>query len=163
MNVQKIQSIYLQAGEAFSNKTKSFPQKAVARNSDPIPQPDALPHISQAALNLHRIDQTMSDLEKMVSKMISQLLEMRRTLPPFKPEDAERVRILRGYIGLRHLIDKLTIPPPAKTEWIKEGINLPELSEKSTDQEVDRVFTELEKAVKFFRDKRSYLGALSGM
>ena len=157
MNVQKIQSIYLQVGEAFSNKTKSFPQKAVARNSDPIPQPDALPHISPAALNLHRIDHTMTDLERMVSKMINQLLEIRDTIPPFKPEDAERVRILRGYIGLRHLIDQLTIPPPAKSEWIKDGINLPELNEKSTDLEVDRAIADLEKSVTFIQNKRSSL------
>lgn len=157
MNVQKIESIYLQVGEAFSNKTKNFSQKTGARNSDPKLQPDALPHISPAALNLHRIDHSMTDLEKMVSKMINQLLEIRRTLPPFKPEDAERVRILRSYIGLRHLIDALTIPPPAKSEQIKEGIILPELNERSTDQEIDRAITDLEKSVTFIQDKRSSL------
>jgi len=163
MNIQKIDSVNAVFGETFTREVTPSPKTPMANNVDPAKQSDTLPNISQAAINLHRIDQSLHYMETAVSKSKSQLAEMRRTLPPFQPEDAERVRILRGYIGLRQMIDELTFPPPAKSEWIKDGINLPPLSEKSSDQEVDGAISSLDNAAQTLHQKRASLGTGVGI
>jgi len=141
MNVQKIGNISLIIGEAAVKKANSSAKTPIDGNVDSTQRFDALTDISPAAVTLQRSDQALTQMENSASKMKTQLMKVRRTLPPFEPGDAERVRILRGYFGLRQLIDELTIPPPAKPSWLKEGIDQPKLNAESADQEVEMAVT----------------------
>jgi hypothetical protein len=166
MNIQNIGIIYSTIGEASSNsktvsastgsqKTEGFtlaPKESYARTQ-----------ISRTGRTLSQVEGTLSQIGQAVSKVKDQLLEVRRTLPPFKPEDAERVRILRTYIGLRKLIDELTFPPPAKSDQVKGDIQLPALSDTASDQEVDGAVNALSKAEQTIQGKRISLEALLGL
>ena len=166
MNVQNIGINYSAIGEGapvLAGVTGSTGPKE-SRGADSSAQgTDAKTEISQTGRTLSQLDGTLAYMGQVVSKMKDQLLEIRRTLPPFKPEDADRVRILRGYIGLRQLIDELTYPPPAKSEQVNDGINLPKLSDTATDQELDKALNTLDKTTQTLQEKRNSLGSLLGM
>ena len=53
----------------------------------------------------------MDQIEKTASSLKEEINTMQRTLPPFPPGSQERVRLLKSYIGLRKLIEQLTVPP----------------------------------------------------
>jgi hypothetical protein len=166
MNVQNIGIIYSAIGEGApvpaGTNGSSGPKES--RSTDfSLQGADAKADISQTGRTLSQLDGTLAYMGQIVSKMKDQLTEIRRTLPPFKPEDSERVRILRGYIGLRQLIDELTYPPPAKTDQINEGVNLPELSDTATDQEIDQAVSSLDNTSQTLQEKRNSLGSLIGL
>jgi hypothetical protein len=166
MNVQNIGIIYSAIGEGapVPAGTTGVTGPKGSRYSDSAPQgADAKTDISPTGRTLSQLDGTLAYVGQVVSKMKDQLLEIRRTLPPFKPEDSERVRILRGYIGLRQLIDELTYPPPAKSDQVNDGINLPKLSDTATDQELDKAVSTLDKTTQTLQEKRNSLGSLLGV
>jgi hypothetical protein len=165
MNIQNIGILYSTVGEArpVPKGTQASPGSKIPGNpASGTEEIGARTAISQNARNLSHLDGTLSFIEQVVAKMKEQLLEIRRTLPPFGPEDAERVKILRGYVGLRQLIDQLTFPQPAQSEQFKEGLDFPKLSDKATDQEVDRAMIVLDKTSRTIQEKRTSLGTLIG-
>ena len=54
----------------------------------------------------------MSGVENSVEGMKGQFGEFLKYYPPFPPGSEERIKLLRGYVGFRKLIDQLTFPPP---------------------------------------------------
>jgi hypothetical protein len=166
MNIQNIGIIYSMMGEASSNSKTVSASTGSQKTEGFTLAPDesiAKTEISRAGRTLSQVDGTLSEIGQTVSKVKDQLLEVRRTLPPFRPEDAERVRILRTYIGLRKLIDELTFPPPAKTDQVKEDIQLPALSDTASDHEVDGAVDALSKTEQTIQEKRFSLGTLLGL
>jgi hypothetical protein len=166
MNVQNIGILYSMLGEVSPNpkSVSGSPGSQKTEGFTLAPdESDAKTQISRTGRTLSQLDGTLSFIGQAVSKVKDQLLEMRRTLPPFKPEDAERVRILRSYIGLRKLIDELTVPHPANTDKVKEDIQLPALSDTASDQEVVGAVNALSKTEETIQGKRVSLGTLLGL
>ena len=60
-------------------------------------------------------DKILKGVEDYVDHMKAQLERIIKNFPPFPPESAERIRLLRSYAGFRRLIDQLTIPPPEES------------------------------------------------
>jgi hypothetical protein len=166
MNIQNIGMSYSVVGETRPSfkETQTSPGSPMPGNAGSgTEEIGARTDISQTARTLSHLVGTLSHTGKVIAKMKDQLLEIRRTLPPFQPGDAERVRILRGYIGLRQLIDELTVPPPAKSEQFKEGLQLPVLNDKATDQELDAAIKILDRTEQTIREKQGSLGTLIGL
>jgi hypothetical protein len=77
----------------------------------------------------------MGQIEKSASSLREKITTMQRTLPPFPPGSQERVRLLKSYVGLRKLIEQLTIPPEVPLFRQKKELDLPEISNPDSDQE----------------------------
>jgi hypothetical protein len=165
MDVQNIGTIYSMVGESIPcpKGGETSPGSQKSNNADGLIGMDARPDISQTARTLSHLDGTLATMGQVVAKMKEHLLEIRRTLPPFQPDDAERIRILKGYFGLRKLIDELTVPHPVKSEQLKEGLNVPELSDTASDQELDAAIAVLDRTGQTIREKQGSLGTLFGL
>jgi hypothetical protein len=164
MIIQPIESISLLADNTFYQVVqKNQPAPAVPPGSPAgkkagIGQ-EKKPQLTETARKLQERDKNLGQIERAVSSVKKDLIRMVRTLPPFPPGSQERVRILKGYIGLRKLIEALTIPPEVDPIKFREGIHLPELTEKASNQEVDEVLLDLEKPQKNLQEKRAALEA----
>ena len=147
---------------AFPRPVQDFPRPRTESSKDPwIKTPDSgkeiAPHFSEAAVRLQQMDQQMDQIEKTASSLREELNTMRRTLPPFPPGSQERVRLLKSYIGLRKLIEQLTVPPEVPFIRFKEDIQTPELSAQASDQEWDSAITALDKTQEAIQQKRASL------
>ena len=65
-------------------------------------------------------DKILNGVGDYADRMKAQLERIIKNFPPFPPEDAERIKLLRGYAGVRKLIDELTIPPPEESAVVVE-------------------------------------------
>lgn len=83
-------------------------QKSLLQNGNLLALNDTL---TTVATNIKVVDKTMGVIGKHLQEMKSQLEIITKTYPPYPPGDPERVKMLRNYMGLRQLIDQLTIPP----------------------------------------------------
>lgn len=162
MTIQKIEGISsiteIQGGRAAFN----FPETRSNTGEVPKSGPqgkysEKTPDISKFAFKLQEMDQQMMGLERKVSSIKEEMISMRRSLPPFPPGSEERVRILKGYIGLRKLIERLTIPREQNQERFLNKIGLPELGEEASDPEVDEAIKGLEKAAQTIARERTSL------
>jgi len=61
-------------------------------------------------------DKILNGVEDSVDGMKAQLGQILKNYPPFPPGSQERIRLLRGCVGLRKLIDQLTFPPPEESK-----------------------------------------------
>jgi hypothetical protein len=159
MNIEKIGSLSLLSDNTFFKLVKNSPKSSAAssktyRSRQAESEKEIVPHFSEAAVHLQKMDQQLDQIEKTAGSVREELTAMRRTLPPFPPGSEERVRILKGYVGLRKLIEELTIPPEVNSEKIKEEITIPKLSDQATDQEVDAVILALDKKMETIQQKR---------
>jgi hypothetical protein len=164
MIIQQIEPIYLMADYTFYKSVQNIQPSQAISPSVPAGKKagigrEKMPQFSGAALKLREMDQQMGQIEKAVSSVKEELNTMRRTLPPFPPGSQERVRILKSYIGLRKLIEQLTVPPDVTSERYKGGIDMPELSGQATDGEVDAVLLALDKIQETIQEKRASFAA----
>lgn len=86
-------------------------------------------------------------LSKEIKRLIEEMTTFRRTLPPFPPGSEERIRILKGYIGIRKLIEKLTLPPERGKDPFIPPITLPDLEETASDEELDKALSGLKEVL----------------
>jgi hypothetical protein len=146
----------------YSRKVQEFSKSRTESSGIPwtktleIPK-EIAPNFSETAVRLQQMDQQMDEIEKTASSLREELNTMRRTLPPFPPGSQERVRLLKSYIGLRKLIEQLTIPPEVPFIRFKEEISLPEMSDKASDQDWDRAISALDKTQETIQQKRASL------
>ena len=119
---------------------------------------EKMPYLSEDAQRLYKMDQQMGQIEKAVSSVKEKLTTLRRTLPPFPPGSQEWVRLLKSIIGLRKLIEELTVPPDVTSKEYGE-IHIPELGEQATEKEVDAVLVALDKAMENIRQQKASLEA----
>jgi hypothetical protein len=113
------------------------------------------PYISENAKRLLKIDQQMGQVENAISSVKEKLTTLRRTVPPFPPGSQEWVRFLKSILGLRKLIEELTVPPDVTLKEYIGGIHIPELGNQATEKDVDPVLAALDKAVENIRQKKA--------
>ncbi|OGP50504.1 MAG: hypothetical protein A2Y79_06320 [Deltaproteobacteria bacterium RBG_13_43_22] len=162
MEIQRIDNISLFVDNTLSRPVQDFPKPRTVSSKTPwIKAPESAkekaPHFSEAAMRLQEMDQQMDQIEKTASSVKEELNTMRRTLPPFPPGSEERVRILKGYIGLRKLIEQLTVPPEVPFIRFKEEISIPEMSDQASDQEWEKAIQALDKTKEAIQQKRASL------
>ncbi len=162
MEIQRIGDISLLVDNTFPRPVKDFPKIQSGPSKDPwIKTPESVkeiaPRFSEAAVRLQRMDQQLDQIEKTASSLKEELNNIRRTLPPFPPGSQERVRFLKGYIGLRKLIEQLTVPPDLTFIRFKAAIQIPEMGAQSSDQEWDKVISALDKTQEAIQQKRASL------
>ena len=114
------------------------------------------PYLSEDAKRLYKLDQQMGQIEQAVSSVKEELTTLRRTVPPFPPGSQEWVRLLKSIIGLRKLIEELTVPHDVTSKEYGE-IHIPELGDQATEKEVDAVLVALDKAAENIRQKMASL------
>ncbi|MEW6187998.1 MAG: hypothetical protein AB1585_19935 [Thermodesulfobacteriota bacterium] len=162
MDIQKIEGISPIAESQRFRKVYNFPEKKSETGLTPNPKLSEIPtekrpNISRFAFKLQKTDQDLMDLGKAISSVQEEMISMRRSLPPFPPGSQERVRILKGYIGLRKLIEQLTIPREQNQEQFFTKIGLPELSDEASDPEVDDAIQGLDNAARTIAEERAAL------
>jgi hypothetical protein len=162
MDIQRIDSISILVNNSYSRTVQDFPRPKAEFSKDPwIKAPDhakeIAPHFSDAAVRLQQMDQQFDLIGKTASSLKEEIITMQRTLPPFPPGSQERVRLLKSYIGLRKLIEQLTIPREVPFIRIKEEIALPEISNQATDQEWEAAVWGLEKTQEVILQKKTSL------
>lgn len=110
-------------------------------------KPNNLSYIKELSFKTLNREEQKGRISRELIRIKEAMISIRRTLPPFPPGSQERVRILKGYIGLRRLIEQLTLPRNWGEDPILKRIDLPELGEEATDQEIDHAISGLEKAI----------------
>ncbi len=163
MIIQPIESIVLLDDYPFYKPVQNIPASQPVSPGPPVSKKasvgkEKLPYnFSEAAQRLREKDQQMSQIEKTLSSVKEELNTVRRTLPPFPPGSQERVRMLKGYIGLRKLIEELTIPPEVELKMFKDEIQIPELGDQATNKEVDAALLALDKIQQTIKEKKASL------
>jgi hypothetical protein len=162
MIIEKIESISGIVDSPFFKPVQNFPEpQAASSKSTLIKKSGSAQEIafqfSEEAQRLRQMGQQIDQIEKTISLVKEELSTMRRTLPPFPPGSEERVRILKSYLGLRKLIEQLTIPAEVDHERFKDGITIPVLSDQATDQEWDSAVSALDTATETIQQKRTSL------
>ena len=71
--------------------------------------------IREVARQIREVDQTMDVVTQNLEKMTTSLETIVKQYPPFLQSDKERVTALRQFIGLRQMIDQLTVPASEDT------------------------------------------------
>ena len=162
MNFLRIDSISLLVNSALSRSAQDFPKMSTGSSKIPwIKSPNSsneiVPRFSEAAVRLQKMDQQIDQIGKAASSLKEEIITMQRTLPPFPPGSQERVRLLKSYIGLRKLIEELTIPHEVPIIRNKEEISLPEISDQATDQEWKAAIKGLERTQEVIQRRKSSL------
>jgi hypothetical protein len=67
--------------------------------------------INSVAATVRGADAVMQKIDKQIDHMKNQLLEHVKHYPPYDKASAERIRLLKQFIGFRKQIDQLTFPP----------------------------------------------------
>jgi hypothetical protein len=67
--------------------------------------------INSVAATVRGADAVMQKIEIQIDQMKDQLLEHVKQYPPYDKASAERIRLLKQFIGFRKQIDQLTFPP----------------------------------------------------
>ena len=67
------------------------------------------------AKQIREVDNTMDAISQNLEKMSASLETIVKQYPPYLEKDKERVSVLRQFIGLRQMIDQLTVPAPDDT------------------------------------------------
>ena len=67
--------------------------------------------INSVAATVRGTDAVMQKIDKQIDQMKNQLLEHVKHYPPYDKASAERIRLLKQFIGFRKQIDQLTFPP----------------------------------------------------
>ena len=145
---------YYQSAQNIPASQPVSPGPSVGKKADV--GEEQTPYISEDAKRLLKMDQQMGQIENAVSSVKEQLNTMRRTLPPFPPGSQEWVRLLKSIIGLRKLIEELTVPHDVTSKEYGE-IHIPELGDQATEKEVDAVLVALDKAAENIRQKMASL------
>ncbi len=73
------------------------------------------------ASQIHQDDTQLASAGRILGQMKDQLYQIVKIYPPYPPGDADRVRFLRSFSGLRKQIDNLTIPPASKWQGTQPG------------------------------------------
>jgi flagellin len=68
-------------------------------------------NLSEVALSIRIADQSMQTISTYIDQMKAELLQIRKTYPPYPPGSEQRIKLLRSFNGFRKLIEQLTIPP----------------------------------------------------
>jgi hypothetical protein len=68
--------------------------------------------IREVARQIREVDHAMDVISQNLEKMSAALEEIVKNYPPYLQNSKERVAALRQYVGLRQVIDQLTLPPP---------------------------------------------------
>ena len=76
--------------------------------------------LNEAAQKHQSRDKILSGLESYVERMKAELERIIKNFPPYPPGSEDRIKLLRGYVGFRKLIDELTIPPPEELAVVAE-------------------------------------------
>jgi hypothetical protein len=71
--------------------------------------------IREIAREIRKVDHTMDVIAQNLEKMTAALETIVKQYPPYLLKDKERVTALRQFLGLRQMIDKLTLPAPDDT------------------------------------------------
>lgn len=71
--------------------------------------------IREIAREIREVDHTMDVIAQNLEKMTASLEIIVKQYPPYLLKDKERVTALRQFLGLRQMIDKLTLPAPDDT------------------------------------------------
>ena len=145
---------YYQSAQNIPASQPVSPGPSVGKKADV--GEEQTPYISEDAKRLLKMDQQMGQIENAVSSVKEKLNTMRRTLPPFPPGSQEWVRLLKSIIGLRKLIEELTVPHDVTSKEYGE-IHIPELGDQATEKEVDAVLVALDKAAENIRQKKASL------
>jgi|GEM_PF-2901709 hypothetical protein len=109
---------------------------------------DKFPYIDYFSFKTLTQGERKNRLSKEIKRLIEEMTTIRRTLPPFPPGSEERIRILKGYIGIRKLIEQLTLPPERGKDPFLPPLSLPELREDASDQELDAAIHRLKDVAK---------------
>ena len=72
--------------------------------------------LNKASQKLQTGNKILNGVENSVDGMKAQLGQILKYYPPFPPGSGERIKLLRGYVGFRKLIDQLTFPPPEESK-----------------------------------------------
>jgi hypothetical protein len=76
--------------------------------------------LNSLAKSVRTTDGVLSTNNDTIGKMKLTLESITKTYPPYPPGSEERVKRLREYVGLRKLIDQLTLPPVDGTDVSQE-------------------------------------------
>lgn len=72
--------------------------------------------LNEAAQKQQTGDKILNGVGDSIDRMKAQLGKIIKNYPPFPPGSEERIKLLRGYVGFRKLIDQLTIPPAEESK-----------------------------------------------
>jgi hypothetical protein len=124
------------------------------------------------AKSIRETDTTLGKFSDTLDKMKVQLTTIVKNWPPFSADSQERKKILMEYVSLRKEIERLTVPPPPKPVyenntdlWEKLGYtdsaklksSIPEVSPTTTDSEVSKALSGVEKLQSVVADGRNEL------
>ena len=76
--------------------------------------------LNEVAQKKRTDDKILKGVENYVDRMKAELERILKNFPPFPPGSEDRIKLLRGYVGFRKLIDELTIPPPKESAVVVE-------------------------------------------
>jgi len=135
--------------------------------------------LNHVAINVRAADQIMDTIGKFIAEMKAQLERIIKNYPPFPPGSEERAKILRSYNALRKEIEQITFPAnPQERKKFSEvprtvfntseslaqfvdqqvrrvkDLNLPELSDQSTDREMTDAILHLNQAEETLKENR---------
>lgn len=127
---------------------------------------------------VRRDDRQLAAAGSLLGRMREQLYNVVKMFPPYPPGDADRIRFLRSFSGLRQQIDNLTIPPadarqvdlPGTTGEAGQAaatfapapqptFDLPKLSETANDEEIRAAMAALDQALAELSSRQDRLAA----
>ena len=85
-------------------------------DSDSVRMQNMSDELSTLARQNRDVTESLAQIQDYIDGMKAQLEQIVKTYPPYPAGSEERVRALRSYVGFRHLIDRLTIPPQLTAE-----------------------------------------------
>ena len=97
-----------------SENTDKYPAEAVIIDKRHFELFHSLPDyskINSAAATVRTADAVMQKIDNQIDQMKNQLMEHVKQYPPFDKASAERIRLLKQFVGFRKQIDQLTFPP----------------------------------------------------
>ena len=127
---------------------------------------------------IRRDDQQLTEAGRVLGQMKDQLYEIVKIYPPYPVGDADRIRFLRSFSGLRQQIDNLTIPPAKKWEGAQFDATpateqpvpvsapvprtvsgIPRLSENASDKEIKAAMERIDRTIASLVAQQDRLGS----
>lgn len=109
--------------------------------------------LNRLAESIRNKDEYLQQAGKLLGDMKTDLVRIIKNYPPYPPGDADRVRFLNGFNGLRRQIEQLTIPPDYDMVGEILGAaggsavaNLPELPTQASDEQVRQADAAVDRA-----------------
>ncbi len=109
--------------------------------------------LNDLARSIRSEGDTLNKVNEFVERMKERLGEIVKNYPPFPPDNPERMEMLKSFTALRKEIERMTFPSEEK--YLPE---LPVVTQKSTNEELNGTIKILDNAARAINDSLESLG-----